>query len=240
MLATFGTGLTMEPHILISRIKSLLAAAPSFETYSPASYEHQAWLAKAHALVAQWNANEASSVKRAANYLSLSKDMNLAQIFGALHRAVADLELKLPDNAGQAFGPGAVYDFFKELNALMASASSSLFVVDRYIDDTIFDAYLSSAPKEVRVRLLAHNTSANLKQAIEKFTAQHGITIEARASHAFHDRVVFVDGADCWVLGQSIKDAAKSMPTYLAPLSFDVAAEKFADYENIWDKATAI
>nr|ART38834.1 H35 [uncultured bacterium] len=42
------------------------------------------------------------------------------------------------------------------------------------------------------------------------------------------------------MLGQSIKDAAKSMPTYLAPLSSDVAAEKFADYENIWDKAAAI
>jgi hypothetical protein len=51
---------------------------------------------------------------------------------------------------------------------------------------------------------------------------------------------VFVDGSDCWVLGQSIKDAAKSMPAYLAPLSPDVALDKFEFYEIIWKEATPI
>lgn len=232
----------MESHILLSRVKSLLTAAPSFATYSPSSPEHLIWLAQAHALVNQWNPMEAISVKTAADFLpnQLMRDINLAKIFGALHRAIADMELNLPVEAGQAFGPGAVYDFFKALNSLVASASSSILIADPFIDDTVFDAYLSSAPKGIDIRLLARKTSANLKQAIEKLGAQHGVAIEARASHAFHDRVVFVDGTDGWVIGQSIKDAAKSMPTYLAPLSPDVAAGKFADYEDIWSKATPI
>lgn len=232
----------MEPHILLSRIKALLAAAPSFATYSPSSPEHLAWLAKAHALVNQWNPLEAVSVKTAADFLSspAMREINIAQIFGTLHRAAADLELKLSVETGQAFGPGAVYDFFKALNALVASASSSLLIADPFIDDTVFDAYLSAAPKGVGIRLLARKTSPNLKQALEKLAAQHGVAIEARASQAFHDRVVFVDGTDCWVLGQSIKDAAKSMPTYLAPLSPDVATGKLADYEGLWSKATPI
>lgn len=232
----------MEPRILISRIKALLANAPSFATYSPASHEHQAWLAQAHALVAQWNQIEAHSVKSASGFLtsSLMKDSNLAQIYGALHRAVADLELKLPAETRQVFGPGAVYDFFKALNSLIASASSSLLIADPFMDPEVFDAYLSSAPVSVRIRLLAKKAPVGLKPAIEKFSAQRNIPVEARASHAFHDRVVFVDGSDCWVLGQSIKDAAKSMPAYLAPLSPDVALDKFEFYEIIWKEATPI
>lgn len=205
----------MEPIILVSRIKALLANAPSFATYSPVSYEHQAWLAQAHALVAQWNPLEAISVKTASDFLSsqVLRDSNLAQIFGGLHRAVAALELNLPPQAEQVFGPGAVYDFFKALNSLIASVSSSLLIADPFMDPEIFDVYLSAA---------------------------RGNPVEARASKAFHDRVVFADGSDCWVVGQSIKDAAKSMPSYLAPLSQDVAMDKLGFYEAIWNEATPI
>lgn len=232
----------MEHHIIISRIKTLLTLAPSFDTYSPASHEHLMWLAQAYALVNRWNSREAISVKSASELLSvpMMRDHNIAKIFGTLHRAVAELELSLPVDAGQAFGPGAVYDFFRALNDLVASASATLFVIDSYIDDTVFDAYLTSVTNGVQVRLLAGKTSANLKQAVEKFKAQHGVAIEVRVSRDFHDRVVFIDEVNCWVLGQSIKDAAKSKPTYLAPLSPDVAIGKFAQYQDVWNRALAL
>ena len=51
---------------------------------------------------------------------------------------------------------------------------------------------------------------------------------------------MFVDGAQCWVLGASTKDAATKKPTYLAPLSADVAAQTIQIYEVIWNAATAI
>lgn len=241
MLALFAAS-PMELIILASRIKALLANAPSFDNYSPASHEHQAWLAQAHALVAKWKPLEAMSVKTASDFLysALTRDHNLAQIYGALHRTIADLELSLPSQAGQAFGPGAVYDFFKALNGLIASATTSLLIADPFMDSEIFDAYLSAAPAGIRIRLLTKNREAGLKPAIEKFSAQRGNPVEARASHAFHDRVVFVDGSDCWVVGQSIKDAAKSMPSYLAPLSQDVALDKLGFYEAIWNEAAPI
>jgi hypothetical protein len=40
-----------------------------------------------------------------------------------------------------------------------------------------------------------------------KFAAQHGNTIEVRTTLSFHDRFILVDGARCWHLGASIKDA---------------------------------
>lgn len=76
--------------------------------------------------------------------------------------------------------------------------------------------------------------------AAEKFSLQHKCRVEARKSSSIHDRIIFVDGAQSWVLGASIKDAAAKKPTYLAPLSTDVAAQKIQIYEDIWNAATAI
>lgn len=94
--------------------------------------------------------------------------------------------------------------------------------------------------KGVAVRLLIGKYTAKVKPAVEKFVAQFGASVEAKTSTAFHDRLIFVDGDVCWVLGQSIKDAAAAKPTYLAPLSPDVSAPKLAQYEQIWLKATTI
>ena len=104
----------------------------------------------------------------------------------------------------------------------------------------MFDTYLSAVPKNVGVRLLTKCNVANIKAGKEKFTEQYQTVIDLRKSNAFHDRVVFVDGSECWVLGQSIANAATSMPTYLAPLSADIAQLKLAHYENVWSSANPI
>lgn len=232
----------MDPHILLSQLKALLVRAPDFRTYSPSSMEHHAWLGQAHALISRWNIIEAVSLKTAADFLGFeaNRQWNIGQIFGTLHRAISDLELKLPTDAGQAFGPGAVYDFFKALNELLSSAQKSLFIADPFMDDTIFDTYLSSVPRGITVRLLVGRYTAKIKPAADKFVAQYGALLEVRHSSMFHDRLIFLDGDVCWVIGQSIKDAASAKPTYLAPLSADVARPKLTGYEQIWHTATAI
>jgi hypothetical protein len=142
------------------------------------------------------------------------------------------LELQVPVLPPQAFGPGAVYDFHKALRDLLASATKSLFIVDPYLDDQVFDAYLSTVSQQVHVRLLARDYAASLKASVGKFIAQKKVKVEVRSSERIHDRVVLVDDGSCWVLGQLIKDAAKSKPTYLAPLATDAAQLRKADYEQ--------
>lgn len=232
----------MEPLVLLSQLRSLLARAPSFNAYTPTSSEHQGWLGQAHALVARWNTVEAITLKTASDFLGfdVNRDYNVAQIFGVLHRAVADLELSLPAHVGQTFGPGAMYDFFKALSDVISSAQKSLLVIDPYMDDSVFDTYLSSIPKGVEVRLLIERYTAKLKPAAEKYVSQYGVPLQVRSSSSFHDRLLFVDADTCWVMGQSIKDAAASKPTYLAPLSPDLVVPKLADYEQIWLQATPV
>jgi hypothetical protein len=233
----------MEPHILLAQLKGHVSRAPSFADYSAASATHQEWLGRSFALAKRWNSLEATSLRIAADALAsltFRREGNLGTIFGVLNRAISDLELQLPATSAQAFGPGAVYDFFKALNSVVSSAQFSLFVIDPYLDDGVFDAYLSGVPKQVTVRLLVEGYSAKVAPAVQRFTTQYGVTVEARRSPAFHDRVIFVDASECWVLGMSIRKAAKEKPTYLAPLSPDIATLKLTHYEQVWSSATAI
>lgn len=232
----------MDKVALLAELKAVAANVPDFEAYTPSSRSHLEWLGKTHALLSRWDRLEAISFKTAADFLALqsTRDMDVAQMLGVLHRAIADLELQVPTLPPQAFGPGAVYDFHKTLRDLLASATKSLFIVDPYLDDQVFDAYLSVVSQQVHVRLLARAYAASLKSSVQKFIAQKEMAVEVKGSKAIHDRVVFIDDGTCWVLGQSIKDAAKTKPTYLAPLASDAAQLKKADYERIWSMASPI
>jgi hypothetical protein len=232
----------MDKVALLAELRALAADAPDFATYSPSSRLHLEWLGKAYALILRWNKNEAISFKTTANFLAidLTRDMNVGKLLGTLHCAIADIEIQVPELPPQAFGPGAVYDFHKALLDLLASATSELLIVDPYLDEQIFDAYISTVPPQVVVRLLTLKYAASLSPAVQKFISQKKMTVEVRSTREIHDRVIFIDGRSCWVLGQSINVAAKTKPTYLAPLAADTSQLKKAEYERIWTVATSI
>ena len=171
---------------------------------------------------------------------NFNRAANHGNVFTTIYRAIASLEEQLPRPAGQAFGPGAAYDFFKALRELVLSTEASLFLVDPYLDAEAFDGYLGALAPGRHVRLLCARYAEEVRVAAGKYSLQQQCRIEARRSSAIHDRIIFVDGAQCWVLGSSVKDAAAKKATYLAPLSADIAAQKIQIYEGIWNAATAI
>ena len=235
----------MDKAVLLAQLQSLLETAPDFVSYSPSSKEHNVWLAKGHALVSSWKSIEAISYASASDTLHFStfRDGSVAKIFGLIHRAIADLELDAPLLAGQAYAPGEVYDFFKDLSAVVRSAIKSIFIIDAFLDDQIFDSYISGLPAGVSVRLLTgtkYEVPAKLKPALVKYNQQHGSVAEVKTSGEIHDRVLFIDDLSCWVMGQSIKDAAKAKPTYLFPLPANIATLKLSHYELIWNNASVL
>lgn len=232
----------MDAALLLANLRALLERAPDFDSYTATSKEHLLWLGQGHALIARWNAVAAIEYRIAADMLtsSLTRDINVAKIMATLHRAIADLELEVPSQTKTTFEAGHTYDFFRELNHLIASAETSIYIVDPYLDHTVFDHYLTSRPKGVAVRLLLNRNAESVRAAAANYVAQHGNVLEVRRSTSIHDRVIFIDGYVCWVVGQSIKDAAKAKPTYIAPLPPDVVPDKLKTYEGIWGSADAI
>ena len=232
----------MEPEVLLAQLRAHIERAPDFEKYSPISRDHTVWLGQAHALLVRWDMTQAIMFQVAADSLpsELVRASNVAKIFGTLHRAIADLELKVPQKGKVTFSAGEVYDFFRELNHVIKSAESSIFIVDPYLDTTVFDHYLNSRNENVIVRLLSNKNADSLKTASEKYNQQHGNVLEVRKSTKIHDRVIFLDDYVCWIVGQSLKQAAKAKPTYLAPLAPDVVSAKLDDYEKIWSESITI
>jgi hypothetical protein len=57
-----------------------------------------------------------------------------------------------------------------------------------------------------------------------------------RTTNAIHDRVLFAD-AHVWVIGQSIKDAAKKKPTYIVEFEEPVMRPI---YEGLWNSANVL
>lgn len=232
----------MEASVLLAQLRALLERAPDFEAYSPLSREHVQWLGQAHALVARWDRVQAIMLQVAADGMASDclRASNVATILGVLNRAIADLELLVPRDGQVTFSAGQVYDFFRELNKVIASADASIFIIDPYLDSSVFDHYLTSIKSDVAVRLLLHKDPNGIKAAADKYVQQHGKVLEVRKCAKLHDRVIFIDNYVCWVVGQSLKDAAKAKPTYLVPLAPDVVAGKLQGYEAIWAEAEKI
>ena len=113
-------------------------------------------------------------------------------------------------------------------------------MVNPYLDDQVFDTYISGINPNVKVNLLTTKVGEQFRPALDKYCAQHQQDVQVRKTKAIHDRVVMIDGNSCWVLGQSINNAAKSKPTYIAPVSSDTAAEKIRTYQEIWNASESV
>ena len=144
--------------ILLQKLKTLLAEDPGMGGRGQYGHDHYRWLGHASALIDSWNKAESLSFRVAVNCIAGAHDRSghTATIFSTIHRAIFEIEGKIQALPQQAFGPGAVYDFFKALNELVASAKTTLLIIDPYIDSTIFDGYLSSMLSGVSARLLVN------------------------------------------------------------------------------------
>lgn len=232
----------MTPHVLLEKLRLLLQTIPPLEGRGRYENEQYKWLGQVKAALYEWDQLHRISFDHAVKNLidNFRRPENYGVVISFLHEVIARLENSLPQDEGQAFGPGAVYDFFRALNDIVSSAQTQCWVVDPYLDAEIFDGYLRSLRPSVSARLLTIKHLENVSVAAKKYQAQSGSQVDIRSSQDIHDRIVFVDNNQCWVLGASIKDAALRKPTYLAPLSPDVAAEKLKHYETIWNAGKTI
>jgi hypothetical protein len=163
--------------------------------------------------------------------------MKRIEAFAAmLKSSLAELELMMPEpEIAGAYEPGDEYQFYRDLKTIVRFATRDLFVIDNYLDTQLFDVYVENINPAVNVRVLTAQVSDSLRVVAEKFSKRGNF--ELRSSKDAHDRVVFADDR-CWVIGQSIKDAARKKPTYIVEHSG--AASMKGMYEAIWASAAVV
>jgi hypothetical protein len=154
---------------------------------------------------------------------------------GVLNSCIAELEFVLPQNEIKgAYEPSEEYAFYRDLKMIIRLAQREILVVDNYLDTQLFDIYVEQVEPAVAVGVLTDELRGSLVAVAQKYAARGNF--ELRTSKEVHDRVVFADDR-CWVIGQSIKDAAKKKPTYIVEHS---AVIMRPIYDDIWNRAAQV
>ena len=133
----------------------------------------------------------------------------------------------------KVYPKGYVYEFYRDVREITKNAKNEVFVIDAYANEEMLDLYLEKIPKAVKIRILTNKPKGKFITVAQKFKMQPDVDFEVRQSKDCHDRLIFVD-QNCWVMGQSIKDAGKK-PTYLIRIeSYDLFRKVFDD---LWNKS---
>ena len=161
--------------------------------------------------------------------------LRIEQYEAALTSSIKELEYMLPEqDLRGAYEPGDEYAFYKDLKGILATAKSDVLIVDNYLSVGVFDMYVEGIQQSATLRILSNRPGETLLAIMKKYSS--GRKFELRTSTEIHDRVILADGR-CWVIGQSIKDAAKKKPTYIVEVD---SRRMLPIYEDIWSRSIAL
>ncbi|AML52745.1 hypothetical protein [Falsihalocynthiibacter arcticus] len=234
-----------ERQILLLKLQYEFENSPNFGNryVGDASSPAQLWIARIGALLSRVSLEHKiqfrTQVGTSVQFWVISMDGLRRALSAAIEEIKLELELDGRDDIGQVYAAGKEYDFFTDLRGIFASAENELFLVDAYFDGASFEAYFSAVSRDLSIRILCGSYARDIAAYIDKFSLQTGAKIEIRKTKLVHDRVVFLDGSDCWLVGASIKDAGKK-PTYLIPLAPQISPQKLSIYEGVWSSAVSI
>jgi hypothetical protein len=105
-------------------------------------------------------------------------------------------EIVLPENKP--------FDAFKVIEKILLSTKNKVWIIDPYVDHSIFTLYLGEIPSEAEIKILTKTFRNKFEEVAKKFKGQRS-NFEVRLSDDIHDRHVIIDDR-AWVFGQSIKD----------------------------------
>jgi hypothetical protein len=162
-------------------------------------------------------------------------------IWGAFRPLLAGVD----DDAGIErevfFVKGSDHDAYVHIRSILQTAKGDLFVIDPYMDSSIYQALGTLTAAPMNVRILTSKHPADFALETKKFIKQHaGFGVEVRATRDFHDRFIFLDQIKCYLLGASIKDAGNKGFT-IVPLQEPSIVRFILDHaDQVWASATLL
>lgn len=138
---------------------------------------------------------------------------------------------------------GENYDIYKNIKSIVNKAENEVFIVDGYLDKSLYDLYFDDI-SGIKLKFLTNPPNEKSKnKSIDKFLIVAKLwknhknnELDIRCAK-IHDRLIFIDNKECWILGASIKDAGNK-PTYLIRIK---SVDKFYSvYSKIFNKNESI
>ena len=137
------------------------------------------------------------------------------------------------------FPTGKQHDAYVEIRNIVQQAIDSIYIIDPYIDSTIFQLMSSNSSPQLKVRFLTSNLSRDFSLEASKFISQNNqFQLEVRKTNAFHDRFIICDDTTCYHIGASIKDAGNKAFMISKLEDVNNINALFYQLQESWNKAT--
>lgn len=169
---------------------------------------------------------------------------NCNLLIDKINYTVQDLELSEEDDFFEEiiYDKNSPFDFHMNIKDLIGSAKKEVFIVEPFVTEHLLELTLKDINKSLKIKILTNSNNADKRGGFTKLSPLFGKQCingyEVRESEDIHDRAIFIDNESGWVIGQSIKDAAKSKPTYLRKLKESKKLESI--YQQIWNSSSKI
>ena len=132
----------------------------------------------------------------------IEADSHFNKIFSALEKRDA-----IPDQG--IFFNGQIFDSYKFVCDIIKSATTSIILIDNYIDETTL-ALLSKRNPNVKTTIYSEQFNRNQIIDLQKLNEQYG-NIEIRKLKNNHDRFLIIDHLEMYHFGASLKDLGKKI-----------------------------
>jgi hypothetical protein len=139
------------------------------------------------------------------------------------------------------FVKGSDHDAYVHIRAILHLAKTELFVIDPYMDGSIYQVLGTLTPANMSIQILTSKVPSDFALEGQKFAKQHpGFTLHLRKTKDFHDRFVIIDRSKCYLLGASIKDAGNKGFT-IVPLEEPALIQFIINHaDQVWTSATQL
>ncbi len=105
------------------------------------------------------------------------------------------------------FYNGQIYDAFSFLVDLIKKATTSIVLIDNYVDTDTLNI-LCKKNSNVNIEILGSGKGSLSNQDIQKFNTQYP-NLTVRNINDFHDRFIIIDDKEVYHIGASLKDAGR-------------------------------
>ena len=237
----------MTDEEIFAHLQTLVRTMPQLgrRDAPPRDREALDWLGRLYAIIKKVDAYDAISVRTASSSLgSIGHERALMELSGALHRAVAVLELKLPAASRGAFIPvGHTFNALAAIAGIIGEAKQEVFFVDPYASEKILLNYAVQAAEGVRIKVLA---SAKMKRPgllpaaeawVEQYRDARPLVLRGALGGVLHDRAIVIDGTVAWSASQSFDEIAARAAATINRVEPIIAADQMTAFAEIFDAA---
>lgn len=232
------------PEQLLVLLEAAIHDAPPFTYEEPLTDADKRWLGRANALLEASGAVPAlvnfRTARQALGTYSHSRDNLLIP----LHDAYSRIELLVPAAMQGAFIPGGdTWNGYVALVRIMQTECDDLLIVDPYLSSVIYTDLAPHSAARKSVRCLAMKRpeyhpglqAAAGKWAGDDISKHRAVEVRYAPQGSLHDRLVIIDGAEVWLVSQSLKDIAKKSPASVSRAEAELGKMKVEHYQQVWE-----